>query len=149
MNKIHQVLTFLLIILLISPCVAQWLPGKGDDNLPPGYRTWTVHNLCHEHVLLALHYQTTEGRIITKGWYGIPPGQFIEIEMISEWIAYFARTQSKSHFWGDYSGNAQKCEADLNNNFEYIGCGTTHGVQKYNYKFISVAEEPHTELRCQ
>ena len=134
MIKFHQVLAYILIILVSSPCFAQWLPGKGDGNTPPGTRLWTAQNLCHETVLLALHFQTVDGKVITKGWYVMPPMAQLNFNMISEWIAYYARTQSFSYFWADPSNTYQGIGADLYNDFEYPGKGIGRAVKFYPYK---------------
>jgi len=142
-EKLLQYLAFLLIILAASPGAAQ----KGDWGQPPGDHVWTIRNVCFEPIRFAMNYQTVKGRVVTKGWWHVPPQGEAKIRMLSEHIGYYAVSRSNKSHWYDPDG--PKFGIDLARDFEYPNDGIQRGVQVYKFRWISVIEEPITRLDCQ
>ena len=145
-------LRILALIALLALPSAAWTQ-KGDDDSPPPVHIWTVRNQCREPIRIALNYLTAEetaeggivGRVVTRGWWMVPPYTEVEIRMLGEWIGYFAVSLSYSLRWSDPAG--PKFGLDLERNFDYAGDGRR---ARWIDGFIlrSVIERPIETLTC-
>lgn len=144
-----SILALPLISLAALPSAAQDpVYGKGDTDLPPGHYVWTIRNHCSEPIRFALNFQTGENRVVTAGWWSLPPQGEFRIPMNSEWIGYLAISRSEKFWWWDPNGRGPEFGADLARDFEFPGDGTRQGFPVYKFFWISVIEEKTTTLTC-
>lgn len=144
-SKLLRALVLILLAQIAVPSVAQ-LEGKGDTAQPPPIYPWTVHNRCQEPVRLALHFQKDDGRVVTRGWWQLPPQGEVGGPMNSEWIGYLAISHSRKFWWWNPDG--PKFGVDLSRDFEFPGDGKRQSATIFGFHWISVLREPITTLTC-